>query len=34
MSFYLKCGEQYFLSYIRVIFQGYDVLGADYGFDI
>jgi len=23
-----------FLSYIRVIFQGYDVLGADYGFDI
>jgi len=23
-----------FLSYIRVIFQGYDVLGADYGLDI
>jgi len=23
-----------FLSYIRVIFQGYDVLGAVYGFDI
>jgi len=23
-----------FLSFIRVIFQGYDVLGADYGFDL
>jgi len=24
MSFYPQCGEQYFLSYIRAIFQGYD----------
>jgi len=33
--FYPKCGEQlYFFSFIDVILQGYDVLGADYGFDI
>jgi len=42
LSFTWKCNvflskmwwTVFFLSYIRVIFQGYDVLGADYGFDI